>query len=345
MNKRVVVTPADLAAASVPQGIVTADSTHRAKWLAMRQKDVTASVAATLFGEAVHPYVSPLELWALKSGAKSDATEENAAMRRGRLLEPVALQLLAEEQPSWKLSACKTYYRDPAHRIGATPDAFATRPDIANFGIIQIKTAGHFAFKKGWIDADGDISVPLWIVVQASIEAALTGASWAAVFAMTLGDGGLEPYLVDIPLRPALMVRLRALAADFWNRVETDRPYPPDYNRDAGLVAALYQGEDGPVIDLGANAEVSELLDRREVLKAAEANGAAAAKARKPIDAALIHKLGNASGARLSDGRTFAVKTVRRKAFEVAASQYLSLTVKAANAGKSLAPSDFSGPF
>src|ERR1700733_7613977 len=149
----------DLRSLPVPVGIIASDATDRARWLSMRQQDVTASISAALFGSGVHPYVSPYQLWALKSGATSDEKAENAAMRRGRLLEPVALQLLGEEQPDWRVAPCKTYYRDPLNRIGATPDAFAVRPDIDGFGIVQIKTAGHFAFKKGWKDADGDVAL------------------------------------------------------------------------------------------------------------------------------------------------------------------------------------------
>jgi YqaJ-like viral recombinase domain len=327
-----------------PPGIVAADAGDRAKWLEMRGQDVTASVAATLFGAGVHPYISPYQLWALKSGAPIDERTENAAMRRGRLLEPVALQLLAEEQPTWRIAPCKTYYRDPISRIGATPDAFATRPDVDGFGIIQIKTAGHFAFKKSWRDQDGDIALPLWIAVQASVEAALTGASWAAAFAMTLGDGGLEPYLIDVPLRPALMVKLRGLVKDFWRRVAEEDPYEPDWGRDAGLVAALYDGEDGPTIDLSADKEVAGWLDERETLKARESDGAQATKARKLIDAQLISRLGNASGAHVG-ARKFSVKIVRRGAYSVAATQYPQLSVKGHPVIQAPSPLSLAGPF
>ena len=80
-------------------------------------------------------------------------------------------------------------------------------------------------------------------------KAALTACKWAAVAAMALGDGGLEMHVVDVPLRPALMVRLRELTADFWRRVEANDPYPPDYGRDAATLARVYADDDGRTLD------------------------------------------------------------------------------------------------
>jgi hypothetical protein len=295
--------------------------------LEQRKSFVTASVAAALFG--CHPYQSPYALWAEKSGLVSEEKAETPAMRRGRLLEPVLLELLREEFPTWTIVPCTKFYSDAKVRIGATPDFLATRPDIAGLGIIQGKTAGKFAFRKGWTDADGDLAVPTWIGIQTSTEAALTGASWAAVAAMSLGDGGLDLHVEDVPLLPALVARLRTLAKDFWRRVAENDPYEPNYGRDAALISQLWNGEDGPLLELGEDAAVGDLLDRRRALKAREADGARATRERKDdIDPRLINRLGNARGARIADGRSYTVKIVRKKAYPVAATQYPQITVK-----------------
>ena len=319
--------PEVLAALAIPAGVTAFPVIDRQQWLALRKRAVTASAAAALFG--VHPYQSAYWLWALKAGVVTEDGVENPAMRRGRLLEPIALQMVREDYPDWSVQACGKYYSETATRLGATPDAIAIRPGFEGFGVVQVKTAGHFAFKKGWRGMDGDVEIPLWIAVQASIEAALTGASWACVAVMALGDGGLDLYVEDVPLRPALMARLRALVADFWRRVDENDPYAPDFGKDAALIARIYsEADEGAEVDLSSNNRIGELLDAREALKARETDGAFAAKARKPIDAEIIHALGNAARGRLADGRVVEAKVTRRGGFTVEPTSFRTVKVK-----------------
>ena len=320
--------PDALAAISVPAGIDATPITSREQWLSQRKFFVTASVAAAMFG--CHPYVTAYQLWAEKSGLVSEDRVETPAMRRGRLLEPVLLQLLREEFPTWKIVPCTKFYSDAKARIGATPDFLATRPDITGLGIIQGKTMGKFAARKGWTDADGDMAVPTWVGIQASTEASLTGASWAAVAAMSLGDGGLDLHVEDVPLLPALVGKLRGLVSDFWWRVATNHPYHMDFNRDAALISQIYSDDDGSEIDLSRSNRVAEILAEREGLKAREKNGSDAEEARKVIDAEIIATLGNATRGRLADGRMIEAKTIKRRGYEVQPSTYRTVKVKAA---------------
>ena len=220
------------------------------------------------------------------------------------------------------------YYRDPVLRLGASPDALASRPDIEGTGNVQLKTVGHFAFRKGWRGEEGEVEVPLWIAVQASVEAALTSAKWAAIAAMSLGDGGLEMHVVDVPLKPALMVKLRGLVEVFWMRVEQNRPYPPDYGKDAAAIARIYADDDGGEIDLAGNDRALKLVEERARLKKIEKDGDAAGKERKPLDAEIIHLLGNAARGTLGDGRVITAKTVKRAGYEVKATSYRAVNVK-----------------
>lgn len=312
----------------VPAGVKAIPVTDRAAWLERRKPDVTASVAAALFGANAHPYMTSYELWARKSGLVSEPTAESPAMRRGRLLEPVAIEMLREERPSWTVEAAKLYFSETASRVGATPDVFATRPDIAGVGVVQLKTVGNFAFKKGWQNVNGEVEVPLWIVIQTAIEAALTGATWAAIAAMTLGDGGLELHIEDVPIKPALIVKVRELAADFWRRVAESDPYPVDYGRDADLIFKMYRDDDGGSIDLSANERIPDLLILREQMKERENNGADAAKQRRVLDAELIAALGNATRGLLADGRVIEAPTTRKKAHMVADLAYRTVRIK-----------------
>ncbi len=301
--------------------------TSREAWLARRKQNVNASEAAGLFGPDIHPYWTPYKLWAAKSGKLPDE-EENPVLRRGRMFEPVVLNILGQDYPDWKLNKADRYYWDDETRLGCTPDAWAERPDHAyGHGIVQIKTVGQFAFRRRWHDEHGDIAVPTWVAVQASIEAYLTGASWAGVAAMKLGDGGVEVVYIDIPLKPHLIHKIEDLTGELWRRVASGDPFDPDFGRDRKVVFDLYESGDGGVIDLTGDAELEDILDQRAGYKQLEKTGEEATKARKDLDARILHKLGNATGARCGI-RVATVKVVKKKAYSVKATQYPQVTVR-----------------
>jgi len=124
------------------------------------------------------------------------------------------------------------------------------------------------------------------------------------------------------------MKRIRAEVAEFWRRVEANEPYPVDFARDGAIIAGLFADDDGATIDLSGSARIAEIVAQRELLKAREADGAEAAKARKPIDAEIIYLLGNATRGRLADGRLIEAKTIRRGAYEVKPSSYRTVRIK-----------------
>lgn len=300
--------------------------TSRDQWLSLRRQDVTASVVGALLG--VSDYVTAYGLWALKSGRIDEDPEDNPAMKRGRLLEPVALRLLAEERPTWAIETPGVYLRDPAVRLGATPDAYATRPDIAGRGVIQVKTTPESLFRAKWVDPDTrEVTPPLWIAAQAIVEAHLSGASWACVAVLVVGFG-IDLHIVEIPIHRGLIGRIEGEVRDFWRRVVENDPPPQDFARDGAVINRLYAEDDGEEIDLSDDARLAEIIAERARLKAIEAEGAAAEKMRKPIDAEIIAKLGNAAAARLSGGGVVEAKTVRRQGFTVAPTTYRTVKVK-----------------
>src|SRR5258708_3490433 len=197
-------------------------SESREQWLACRSQDVTASIAGALLG--VHPYSTAYGLYLLKKGLIAEDPEETGPMRRGRLLEPVAVQMLREDKPNWTIHdhPIGYYYRDPASRLGATPDVLAT-DEHGKPGIVQIKSVEPSIFRRDWKNEDGTIEPPLWIVVQGIIEAYLTGAEWAAVAPMVVGFG-LEMPVIPIPLHAGILDRLKAEVSEFWQRIEANNP-------------------------------------------------------------------------------------------------------------------------
>ncbi|MEW5421918.1 hypothetical protein HNS03_08355 [Amorphus sp. 3PC139-8] len=131
--------------------IETLSPRSRASWIKVGEADVTASVVGALLG--CHEYTTPYKLWALKSGLIVEDPEETEAMKRGRLLEPVAVELLRQRHPEWDITHNTnpgTYYRDPAARLGATPDVITHDP-ARGPGLVQIKNVEQSVFRRKWL--------------------------------------------------------------------------------------------------------------------------------------------------------------------------------------------------
>lgn len=310
-----------------PEGIETFDATDRTKWLKMRESDVTASAIGCLLG--VHDFLTPYQYWARKSGAVQEVVEQNAAMERGNDLEHVVVKRVQRMRPQWTVSTPGLYYRDPAARIGGTPDALVVCPERGR-GNLQIKTTVDSIFREKWIGNDREVVPPLWICAQAIIEAHLNGATWTAVAVMVLSGygAGLDVHIIDIPLNRKLIARMYEAAADFWRRVDQNDPPDPDYGRDARTIAAIYADDDGSEIDLSGSNRAGEIMAAWDELKKREADGRDAEKARKAYDAELLVLLRNAARGVLPDGRIIEAKTIRRAGFKVEPTQYRSIKVK-----------------
>ncbi|UDF29331.1 UNVERIFIED_ORG: YqaJ viral recombinase family protein [Roseateles sp. XES5] len=236
----------------------------RGDWLALRSDFVTASVAGALL--LCHPYTTAYRLWALKTGRIEESTEESEAMRRGRLLEPVAVEMLREERPSWTIDyrADNAFYFERGLRLGATPDAFAYRPDMDGRGIVQFKTSSEEAFRSGWLDPEtGDVEVPLWIAVQAIVEAKLTGAAWAAVAVLVVGRG-IRMEVIDIPLHVQVWDALLAATAGFWRVADAGEHPPVDWDRDGSAVLDVNRWSEAKRVDLTGDETFDEFASRLE---------------------------------------------------------------------------------
>jgi len=300
----------------------------REEWLAIRRQTIGASEIAALVGAS--PWETAFSLYSKRIG-NAAPEPENAAMRRGRHLEAVAVEMLREERPDWIVKANPmpggVFYRDLDAGISATPDVFVAAPGRPN-GICQIKSVQKFTFDKKWKNAVGEIEPPLHVVIQAVQEAALTGADWACVAALVV-DFGIDLPIIEIEIHGGIIARMRKEAADFWRRVKDNDPPPPDYAQDGALIASLYADSDDDLgVDLSGNNRIIEILDQREALKAREKDGGEAEKARKVLDSEIIMALGNASVGRLADGRIITAKTTRRAGYEVKPSSFRSVRIK-----------------
>lgn len=308
--------PADRLTAALPAGVVRFEVTDRASWLSMRGQDVTASVIAALIGE--HPYMTRLGLYALKTGNAPDSeveakvTENSISlppMLRGTVLEPVVPTMIRMLRPSWKVEPCGWYYREPETRIGGTPDFVAIDPARPGVGIVQVKTTDIGTFRKIWRQEDGEVLPPMFIVIQAIVEAVLTGASWAVVAVLVTGSN-LDLHLIPIPLHLGIMARLRAEVAKFWKMVAAGEMPPADYGRDGEVLAALYRTDNGQEIDLTADNHLPELLAQRDEHKSAIRN---ANEQVERIDTELKERLGPHESALIAGDRRITWRIEHRR--------------------------------
>jgi predicted phage-related endonuclease len=302
------------------QRIATSD---RETWLALRQEDVTASAVAALF--RVHDFLTPYQLWALKTGRLEEDPEESEAMRRGRLLEPVAVQILREQHPDWKVTHNalpeQIYLRDPATRLGATPDVFVEVPGRGR-GIVQVKSVQELIFRKKWRpDPFGPVEPPTWVAIQGETERHLAGADFAITAALVVGFG-VELHEVEVPRVDGLVPAIEKAVAEFWAMVERGDEPPVDYAADADTIDSLYAAGGGEPIDLTSDNRIRALLQERTRVSRARK---AAENEQKRIDTEIKEKLGNAEIAYIGGGEKVTWKTVSRKGYVVEPTTYRTL--------------------
>jgi putative phage-type endonuclease len=288
------------------------DAEQREQWLAWRRQDITGSVIAALFG--VHPYATALRLYAEKCGVEFPA-EENAAMRRGRWLEPAVAKAVRELRPEWKIDAAHVYLRDPDLKLGATPDFFI-HGDPRGLGVLQIKTCAPSVFHRDWQDGR---EPPLWVVLQASVEAMLANAAFAAVACLLVDPILMDLIVCEFPRNPAAERKIIDAVRLFWQHVEQGEEPDPDFQKDKDVIRALVPRETlGKTLDLTGNNLIPALLDRR-------AEHCAEIKEReekvKEIEAEIMHAMGDAELATGLNGWRVSYKTTSFKAYNVQARQ------------------------
>ena len=312
---------------------------NRELWLAQRSLVIGASEIAALFGES--PWMSPFKLSAIKAG-RVKADDENAAMRRGRLLEPVAIECVREENPTWDV--CPNafpnlqYFVDAPNRIGATPDAFVKIPGRQGRGIIQIKSitpasfgnrwGGKGTFDRAW-SSNGEFEPPVHVALQASVECEITDSQYAFVAALVIGHG-IDLHLQEIPLTPGLYHAAAARSLAFWKKIDAGETYMlPDLDKDGDLIRQMYaDAEPDSHIDLSGDNEVVELSENDRMLSRVERE---AKEGRAEIKAKMLLKMRDAEFAMFNGEVIATAKTIVKKGYVVKPSKYRQVIFKENN--------------
>jgi len=268
----------------------------REEWLAFRDPpdrpaDVTASVISALFG--LHPRETALGLYAKRTGVDMPDAD-NKSKRRGRLLEPGVALAVGEERPLWQIAKANEYLRDPAIRLGATPD-FYVRDELGRRIVLEAKTVAPDKFKKYWTDE----APPIWIALQNATQVMLDDADRGVIAALIVDGWHFDLHFYDVPRNARAEAQIRDAVTQFWANFDCGLPPAVDYARDARLLALMHPREiAGKVIDLRGDNRVPELLAEREhvmsTIKSMDARKSA-------IEAELRDKIGDAEIALVND--------------------------------------------
>lgn len=202
--------------------ILPADA-PRHEWETERLNGIGGSDIATAAG--VDPYSSPFQLWLTKTRRVDPNTlhddETRNRFRIGHKLEPVVLDLFAEDHPWLIVRPGAGTYAVPDtkhHRVNV--DGLAWTPNGVLDGVIEAKTANHRQ-AAAWTNDEA----PVQYVFQCQWAMYVTGAPRAYLVAL-VDTHTLITRVIDRD--EEIIAELVRRADEFWRLVETDTPPEPD---------------------------------------------------------------------------------------------------------------------
>ncbi|QOZ25328.1 YqaJ viral recombinase family protein [Bradyrhizobium sp. CCBAU 51753] len=298
----------------------------RATWLALRQRDITASDVPAVCGEGM--FGSATKVWAEKLG-KIGPQEMTEAMKRGLWGEAAVFEAIGWEYPEWEVRRAKVYIRDTELRLGATPDGAAIIPGLDGVTVVQTKVIARPVFDSYWRadpeDAHSPINAPLAYQLQTLTETMLADAARGMIVALVVDTFRWDLYAIPLERNAPAEAVIRDRVGAFWrNYLDTGIQPPIDVERDQEVVKLLFPKDNGIEIDLSHDNELPGLVHG---LEDARARKKAAEKDEGTAKTAIAGKMGEAAIARLADGRRVSHKTQERAGYEVAPSSYRVMRV------------------
>jgi putative phage-type endonuclease len=259
--------------------------TTEADWLAHRQRDVTSTESAALFG--MSPYVTHYELWHRKRSGVAPEFKTNERMRWGNRLEAAIAHGIAEEQ-GWEIKPLKEYMRDPEARIGSSFDFVIT--NLGEPVHLEIKNVDYLAFRDGWIEHDdGSIEAPEHIEMQVQHQMAVSGFKRAFTGAFIGGNRGV---VIERERDEDVIRAIRAKVAEFWRTVDAGQEPDPVMPDDVQAMIRLNQyAEPGKILDASSDEEIARLVEEYRQASAAEKN---ACEDKEVAKARLLEAIGDA---------------------------------------------------
>lgn len=275
-------------------------------WLVERKKHCGSSDAAIILGMSKWGSVS--EIQGEKLGLFQ--REQNEAMERGHLLEPLIRRAYAEK---FALDVFPgAMFTHPDHPwMAATTDGSVEDSEGREY-LIEIKTVNDRAFKSGEWGADGTDEVPEYYLIQVMHQLAVTGLQSCYLVALAAPSETL-----------ALLAGMAKSGADPRMLVEAVKSiglHTFRINRNEALIADMIEAEGAwwqrHIVDKQPAVEVAKLKDNGSILTATEEQNAAIAGLREARglrdeaeeavekwEIALKKAIGEASGIKGSDGQ------------------------------------------
>jgi putative phage-type endonuclease len=220
--------------------LVDTKELSRSEWLEVRKSGIGGSDAAAAIG--LSPYMSPLELWLIKTGRdanlpRPDADDTTEPVYWGSLLEPIVAASYTKQTGNRvrRVNAVLRHRSIPFMLANIDREVVGV-PDVQ---ILECKTAGEFGARL-WREG-----VPEYVQVQVQHQLAVMGKRAADVAVLLCGQK-LDVHRIERD--DALIARLIPLEAAFWRYVETDTPPPADGSESADrALRYLYPGTGGTV--------------------------------------------------------------------------------------------------
>lgn len=248
-------------------------------------------------GEPVNAYVSPLSLWALKTGALKDAGGTRPRSLWSRVKWGVIDQI-ADENGLETRRPAGVYLHPDLPMMSSRIDVEASDDGGATWlPMIVCNVAGGTA--DTWRNAVGEWTVPEAMVLQMQHHMAVTGSDRAFVGAMF---GGVTNRLFVVGRDDELILEIEHAIADFWACVTERRRPQAGGSRDAAVMSRLNAiiNPDAPVVDRSNDLDFLSLLERKNALSA-ERNRLD--KEIKELNARLAASMDGVAAAIVGDGK------------------------------------------
>ena len=254
---------------STAKRLVNTKNLSHDKWLEVRKQGIGSSDAAAACG--IHPFLSMLELWMIKTGRMSSNIDEGAEgyapLYWGNTLEPMVAKYYQKHTGNKvrRVNAVLQHPDPDNHFMLANLDYSVVGSDEVQ--ILECKTTGEHGAKL-WKHG-----VPLYVTCQVQHQLAVTGKTAAHICVLLCGH---EAKIYKVERDERLIASIIEHEHLFWQYVETDTPPTPDHSESAArALKQLYPTpKPSSKVDLtdddGANKLFEQLLSYRDYMQELE---------------------------------------------------------------------------
>ena len=249
--------------------LVNTKNLSREDWLQFRKQGIGSSDAAAACG--IHPFLSMLELWMIKTGRMASNIDEGAdgyaPLYWGNTLEPMVAKYYQKHTGN-KVRRVNAVLQHPdpdkAFMLANLDYAITGNDEVQ---ILECKTAGEHGAKL-WKHG-----VPLYVTCQVQHQLAVTGKQAAHICVLLCGH---EAKIYKVERDERLIQSIMEHERLFWQYVETDTPPTPDHSESAARALKLLYPTPEPSskVDLreddGANKLFEQLLSYRNDMQELE---------------------------------------------------------------------------